>query len=161
MDRERNVRGAVRALSERYGPLSLSPVYESVAFGFDGDPFYNLVCGFESSDPVEVLSKELRAIEHRHGRLPGGKRFSARSLDLDLLLYGNIVRHDEFNVPRSDIIEHSFVLRPLCDLVPTMLHPELGQPFIQLWSKLSAPHALRPVELDLEGVTERRHDAGR
>ena len=160
MDRERNVRSAVSALSGRYGPLMLSPVYESAAFGFDGDPFYNLVCGFTTGDAVAVLVRELHAIEYRHGRLPGGKRFSSRALDLDILLYGDLVRHDEFDIPRSDIIEHSFVLRPLCDLAPTMRHPELDQTFGQLWSELSARHALRQVELDLQHVTKCRHGLG-
>jgi 2-amino-4-hydroxy-6-hydroxymethyldihydropteridine diphosphokinase len=160
VDRERNVRSAVSALSGRYGPLMLSPVYESAAFGFDGDPFYNLVCGFTTGDTVAVLVRELHAIEHRHGRLPGGKRLSARTLDLDILLYGDLVRHDEFDIPRSDIIEHSFVLRPLCDLAPAMQHPELDQTFSQLWSELRVRHALRQVELDLQDVTKRRNDVG-
>jgi len=160
VDRERNVRGAVRALSRRYGPLLVSPVYESAAFGFDGDPFYNLVCGFTTGDTVAALVGELHAIENRHGRLPGGKRFSARTLDLDILLYGDLVRHDEFDIPRSDIIEHPFVLRPLCDLAPTMRHPELDRTFNQLWSALSARHALRQVALDLQDATECRDDVG-
>ena len=158
VDRERNVRSAVSALSGHYGPLVLSPVYESAAFGFDGDPFYNLVCGFTTADTVAVLVRQLHAIERRHGRLPGDKRFSPRTLDLDILLYDDLVRHDDFDIPRSDIIEHSFVLRPLCDLAPTMQHPELNQTFSQLWSQLGARHALRQVALNLQDVTNHRHD---
>ena len=94
VDRENSIRGAVRKLAVHYDPLTLSPVYESKARGFEGDNFYNLVAGFDTAEPIERIKETLARIELRFGRSRRENRFSARTLDLDLLLYDDIVRHD-------------------------------------------------------------------
>ncbi|NIR58860.1 MAG: 2-amino-4-hydroxy-6-hydroxymethyldihydropteridine diphosphokinase, partial [Gammaproteobacteria bacterium] len=87
MDRDRRVTSALRALQGHYGPLSASPVYETEAVGFEGDPFYNLVVAFEAAEPPRTLRESLHAIERAHGRERPSIRFAPRALDLDLLLY--------------------------------------------------------------------------
>src|SRR3989338_3239263 len=94
IDRENNLRGAVRELDAHYAPLVLSPVYESQAVGFKGGNFYNLVAGFDTEEPIERIKETLTGIESRFGRTRAKGRFDARTLDLDLLLYGDRVRHD-------------------------------------------------------------------
>ena len=104
IDRENNIRGAVRMLRQRYGTLTLSRVYETPAEGFDGEAFYNLVAGLDTDEPVERVRQALANIETAHGRNRGGARFSARTLDLDLLLYDDLVRHaDSVDIPRGEI----------------------------------------------------------
>ncbi len=105
IDREQNIRGAVRALKEHYGRLLLSRVYETPAEGFDGDAFYNLVAGFDTEESVEQVRSALAAIEATHGRTRNGPRSGPRTLDLDLLLYGGLVRHGGgFDLPRGERI---------------------------------------------------------
>src|SRR3972149_481857 len=117
IDREKNLRGAVRALATRFGPLTLSRVYETEAVGFAGDNFYNLVTAFDTEEPVEELSVTLARIEMQHGRTRGANPFAPRTLDLDLLLYGDLVRHDgACDIPRPDIKKYAFVLGPLAEL---------------------------------------------
>src|SRR3989338_4061186 len=104
IDRENNIRGAVRELNAHYCPLTLSPVYESQAVGFKGENFYNLVAGFDTEESIERIKQALTRIESRFGRTREENRFSARTLDLDLLLYGDNVRHDsQVKLPHPDI----------------------------------------------------------
>lgn len=154
IDREKNLRGAVRALATRFGPLTLSSVYESGAVGFAGDDFYNLVATFDTEEPVEELGVTLARIEMQHGRTRGANPFAPRTLDLDLLLYGDLVRHDgACDIPRPDIEKYAFVLGPLAELAPESRHPETGETFAGLWRRFSAPgQKLRRVPFDVAGA---------
>lgn len=152
IDREHNVRSAVGMLRKRFGSLLVSPVYESPAVGFDGDPFLNLVVRFDADIAPLALSTELLAVELAHGRRREGERFGPRTLDLDLLLYGDTVLKDgALHIPHSDILDYSFVLRPLADIAPGMRHPELGKTFAALWQAARpSPGSLKPIALTLD-----------
>ncbi|MBI3545978.1 MAG: 2-amino-4-hydroxy-6-hydroxymethyldihydropteridine diphosphokinase [Gammaproteobacteria bacterium] len=137
IDRQKNIRGAVRELTTHYGSLSLSPVYECKAYGFDGENFYNLVVGFDTDESVEQIKKFLLQIEAQFGRTRTQNRFSARTLDLDLLLHGNTIRHDDkVNLPHPDIERYAFVLGPLADIAPHLQHPETKLAYSQMWENL-------------------------
>jgi 2-amino-4-hydroxy-6-hydroxymethyldihydropteridine diphosphokinase len=132
--REQNIRAGVADLKTRFGPLLLSSVYESEAVGFAGDSFYNLVAGFDTAlTPLQVAA-ELRAIEERHGRMRDGPRFSSRTLDIDLLLYDDLVLHEgKLQIPRDEITKNAFVLWPLAEIAPQLEHPQLGVSYGALW----------------------------
>ena len=148
--RESNLRGAVRMLREAFGPLVLSAVYETDAVGFVGEPFLNLVAGAETDLPVEVVQQRLRQIEDAHGRVRGGDKFCPRTLDVDLLTYGDLVRPD-LDLPREEIVHHAFVLGPLAEVAPAELHPVLGRSYGELWAGFArATQPLRLVELEWE-----------
>ena len=152
LDRERNVKDALAALAKIFGKLSHSPVYESAAYGFDGPPFYNLVVIFETWLNVHVVRGKIQAIENQQGREIGEPRSGSRSLDLDLLLYADVVFHDHgLDVPRREIFEHSYILKPLADLLPATPHPVTGESFADIWLRLgSHQEALSVVDgLDL------------
>ena len=151
IDRETNIRGAVRMLREQYGALTLSRVYETPAEGFDGAVFYNLVAGFDTGESVEQLRQTLAAIETAHGRKRDGDRFGARTLDLDLLLCGDLVRHtDAVDIPRGEITQYAFVLGPLVELAPDLKHPETGERLQAIWDKFTGRRDLKPVALKLD-----------
>ncbi len=150
-DRERCIRGAVQALRERFGQLILSSVYESEAVGFDGWPFFNLVAGFDSNEPVSVLLTALRSIEAGFGRVRGLHRFAPRTLDLDLLTYGDfagtVASH---KLPRDEILYHAFVLGPLAEVAGQEFHPSVGRRYGELWRDLEkTTPPLRPVVFEL------------
>ncbi|MDD3518663.1 MAG: 2-amino-4-hydroxy-6-hydroxymethyldihydropteridine diphosphokinase [Chromatiales bacterium] len=132
IDRERNVRAALLELRARFGELAQSPVYESPAEGFVGEPFFNLVVGFDTDLPVDALRAQLREIEVVHGRDPAAHGFVARTLDLDLLLYGERV-DATLKLPHPDILKYPFVLKPFSELVPTLRHPVAGRALVELW----------------------------
>lgn len=150
--RERSLRAAVGALRQTFGPLVLSPVYETEAQGFDGAPFLNLVAGVDTGLGVGELRTLLRRIETDNGRVRGGERFAPRTLDLDLLTWGDLAGEvDGYRLPRDEILRYAFVLGPLADVAAEQRHPELGRTFGELWAE-RAPQwpALRPYSLDLK-----------
>ena len=137
IDREKNILGGLIELKSRYGELMVSPVYESKAFGFEGDDFYNLVVGFKTEISVDEIKTQLKDIEYQFGRQANEKRYSSRTLDIDLLLYGDLVS-EKHHVPRSDIIEFGFVIKPLSDISPEFKHPVTGDSMNQLWTNFDA-----------------------
>ena len=150
IDRERHIRAAVAALRERFGRVQLSSVYESEAVGFDGDNFLNMAVAFDTALDVASVAQTLRAIEDAHGRVRSGPRFSSRTLDLDLLLYDELVsRNDGLDVPRAEITKNAFVLQPLAEIAPEAVHPTEGITFAQLWQRFDKQRqALWPVPFD-------------
>ncbi len=151
---EQNVRAAVRALRARYRNLSVSPVYRSESVGFDGDDFLNLVVGFDTDLEPMALAEELRELENVQGRVRGGEKYSARTLDLDILTYDDrVLRQGRLVLPRDEITRYAFVLRPLVDLAGERLHPELGESFASLWARFDAAgQPMEPVELDFDAA---------
>jgi 2-amino-4-hydroxy-6-hydroxymethyldihydropteridine diphosphokinase len=151
---ERYVAAGVAALRGAFGALALSPVYRSEAVGFAGAPFLNLVARFETDREVREVNRMLHLIEDAHGRDRSGPRFSSRSLDLDLILYDELViREDQghLEVPRRDILDYAFVLRPLADLAPDARHPITGNRYADLWARFDqASQPLERVDIPLE-----------
>ncbi|MEI6745616.1 MAG: 2-amino-4-hydroxy-6-hydroxymethyldihydropteridine diphosphokinase [Methylococcaceae bacterium] len=124
IDKAKNIDAGLNSLREMFGELSVSPIYETAAVGFDGDNFYNLVVGFESDLSVHAVFQILRELEFKHGRSSNSQKFSPRSLDLDLLLYGDEIIDDGIlKLPRDDIEKYAFVLQPLADIAPNLIHP--------------------------------------
>src|SRR5690554_6413910 len=149
--RERNIRAAVAALRGQFAALALSPEYRTPAEGFVGDDFYNLVAAFDTDLPLEALAERLAAIETAQGRKRDGPRFGPRTLDIDILLYGDLVRHDRrFDIPRDDIALYAYVLGPLAELAPELPHPETGERFGDLWRRFPGSKVLRRVPFDFD-----------
>jgi len=134
IEAEQHLRQAVAELRMRYGELQLSSVYESESVGFDGDNFLNMVVGLDTDEDVHRVVQNLRQIEDRHGRVRSGPRFSARTLDLDLLLYNDLVLKEKgLELPRGEITHNAFVLWPLAELAPELVHPVRQQTMACLW----------------------------
>ena len=144
---EEHVRRAVKLMRERFGTLRLSPVYRNKAVGFEGDDFLNLVTAFDTSLEAAELSAALDDIELRCGRERGAARFAPRTLDLDLLLYGERV-DPAARVPRKEILEYAFVLKPLTDLAAVHRHPGTGMTYREHWARFAGEKGgLTAVEL--------------
>ena len=134
IEREHNVRSSIVQLERLFSPLTLSSVYRSRAVGFEGEDFYNMVVGFDTNLSIANVHENLRKIENTHGRQRGIEKFSARPLDIDLLLYGEMVQHTaSIDVPRSEIEQCAFVLLPLNEIAADLIHPETGQTIGSMW----------------------------
>ena len=136
IERNKYIKAGIDALRLQYGKIICSPIYESIAVGFQGDNFYNLVIAFQTNDTHQVVDKTLSKIEDMNGRLRNSAKFSARTLDLDLLLYDNmILEGHSLTLPRPEIYENAFVLQPLADIAPDLLDPTSKQSFSTLWAQ--------------------------
>lgn len=138
IDREQHIADGLQDLRNEFGNLKVSGVYESAPIGFAGDAFYNLVVGFDTTLTADAVVRKLRAIEVAHGRPADSKKFSSRTLDLDLLLLGDrVIDNGRLKLPRDDIVRYPFVLQPLAEIAPTQRHPVLQQSFAELWQRMA------------------------
>ena len=150
IDREVLTRSGVDALRQRFGELQLSSVYKSEAVGFEGEDFYNMVIALQTADDVQSVYQALRQIEDEHGRDRSGPRFSSRTLDLDLLLYDDLILHEgKLEIPRDEILERAFVLWPLAEIAPERIHPIAKQSYAELWDAFDkGKEVLEPILFD-------------
>ena len=130
-----NLKSGIQELKRRFIDLEMSPVYQASAVGFKGDDFFNLVCRFVTEVSLAQLASDFRELEFAYGRPEQASKFSARSLDIDILLYGELTGVvNGLQLPRAEILENAFVLRPLADLAPKSIHPTEGRSFAELWN---------------------------
>jgi 2-amino-4-hydroxy-6-hydroxymethyldihydropteridine diphosphokinase len=150
IDREALTRAGVAALRQRFGELQLSSVYRSEAVGFEGEDFYNMVIGLHTDEDVHSVYQALREIEDAHGRDRSGPRFSSRTLDLDLLLYDDLVLKDgKLELPRDEILKRAFVLWPLAEIAGELCHPLNHKSYNQLWDEFDkSKEELQPIDFD-------------
>ena len=143
-----NIQHALTDLEKAFSEISCSRHYESESVGFEGDNFINLVARANTDMDLVVVAERLHKIEDQHGRDRSGPKFSSRTLDLDLLLYDDqIFEQGKLKIPRDEILFNAFVLRPLAELAPDLLHPTENKTYTELWNaydKDSQP--LWPIE---------------
>lgn len=143
---EENLSLAVRELRRRYGELDISSVYRSAAAGFEGGDFLNLVIGLRSKESPADICHEIERLHNLAGRERSSEKWGSRPLDIDLLLYNDLVIDERpVRIPRSDILEYSFVLRPLAELAPDLVHPVTGKTMLAHWQEFDAES--HPLEL--------------
>lgn len=149
--REQLLHAAVDALRATPGirNVVVSPIYETLPVGPGAQGSYlNAVVRLETRLEPRALLARLLDIEREHGRERGAERNAARTLDLDLLLFG-AQRIDEpgLEVPHPRLHERAFVLEPLRDLAPRLLHPVLGETVEALALRRRDPAAVRRRDL--------------
>ena len=136
VDAEKNLRAGMHDLRAKYGALQVSTVYESEAVGFNGDNFINFVVCLDSEDDVHTTQANMNTIEEAHGRIRGSEKFSSRTLDIDILLYDDLVINEKgLSLPRDEIEKYAFVLQPLAELAPELKHPVSGKTYKSLWEE--------------------------
>ncbi len=151
IDPEENLRLGVRELRRIFGEIDLSAVYSSAAIGFDGADFLNMVVRLQSTDSPRAIQGQAESIHVLAGRDSTSDKYSSRPLDIDLLLYGDeLIDEPGLKLPRCDVLEYSFVLRPLAELDPGLIHPQTGKTMIEHWQAFDASrHPLQPVDVIL------------
>jgi len=151
IDRDENIRSGIRVLREQFDNVNTSTLYETSAVGFEGDNFYNMVVSLETELEPRELQEKLHDIENQCGRTRGGPRYVSRTLDLDLLLYDDLVCDEEgLQVPREDVTKFAFVLLPLSEMAGDLKHPLLSKCYADLWKDFDQTgQELWAVELKL------------
>jgi len=144
---------ALRLLAREFPGLAASRAYSNPAVGFQGDDFINLVVRFPADLPTETLFERLKSVERVCGREPGAPKWGPRTLDLDLLLHGDVVgRVAGKALPHPDLLTRAWVLGPLAELAPGLVHPVTGDRMDALWRNFDQrAHPLTPATLDGAG----------
>ncbi|HTX05412.1 MAG TPA: 2-amino-4-hydroxy-6-hydroxymethyldihydropteridine diphosphokinase [Steroidobacteraceae bacterium] len=133
---ERHLAMAVRELKRQFPGVRFSPWYRNRAVGFEGEDFINLVAGFTTELEISAVLSRLHAIEVLCGRPRAAPRWAPRSMDLDVLLYGDLVcQEPHLKLPRPDLLKRAFMLGPLAALAPEVLHPTEGETIGELWQR--------------------------
>ncbi len=147
VDPERNLALAMRELRREFPDVRFSPWYRNRAVGFEGADFINCVAGFTTGLPIDEVLSRLHAIEALCGRPRDAPRWAPRSMDLDVLLYGDVVCDTpRLKLPRPDLLKRAFMLGPLAALAPDVVHPLEKVTIAELWRRFDrAAHPLIEV----------------
>lgn len=150
IDAASNIRAALNELTAQFDKLRCSTTYESQAVGFDGDNFLNLVVLAETGSSLEEVAEFLKQLEDRLGRDRNQQRFSGRTMDIDILLFGEESGTvSGIELPRPEITENAYVLQPLAELLPDAIHPPTGKTYDTLWQEYDkSKQRLWPVSTD-------------
>ncbi len=137
--REDNLKNAMDLISHRLRLGKVSSIYDTKPIG--GNPeqprFLNMACEITTMLPPQSLMALLQGFELKSGRLPG-KKNAPRPLDIDILLYGNLVQNTpELIIPHPRMAEREFVLLPLAEIAPGIEHPVLHKTIIELLSAVA------------------------
>ena len=143
-----NLRLALRELSRHYR-LAHSPAYRNKAVGFEGEDFINLVVGFDTDESVQQVIAHLHEAEAACGRPRDAAKWAPRTMDLDLLLFGDRVSSEPgLRLPRPDLLKRPYMLRPMAELAPECRHPVVGKSMRELWQTFdSGGHVMQPVAI--------------
>ncbi|HET8902633.1 MAG TPA: 2-amino-4-hydroxy-6-hydroxymethyldihydropteridine diphosphokinase [Saccharospirillum sp.] len=135
INRYRHITHALDALSDAFGALVCSPVYESESVGFDGSNFLNSVVLITTTLGLDDIGPILKQIEDDNGRDRNGPKFGPRTLDIDVLTYGDLVgQHHGIELPRRETARNAFVLKPMADILPDTRMPGSELTYGQLWA---------------------------
>ncbi len=130
-----HIRSGIAELRKQFQTVQLSPAYTSTAVGFEGDDFINLVARVDTDLTPLELRTFLRNLEDRYGRQRDVPKFSDRTLDIDILLYDDLVLLSPLlQIPRAEILKFAHVLKPLVDLEPDLVHPTERKSMSDIWT---------------------------
>lgn len=146
IDRDKHIEAALVELSQIGEDLKISTIYECEAVGFDSAPFYNLVVEMKTDLAVTEFSHALRKIELKWGRKEDAAKLEPRTLDLDIILFGELIIAHQPQIPRDDIYKFRFVIQPLNELCPQLIVPGDGRTVNQIFTTTTYPEVLTMVK---------------
>jgi 2-amino-4-hydroxy-6-hydroxymethyldihydropteridine diphosphokinase len=148
---EKHLARACADIRHAWPDAVFSRAYRNAAVGFDGPDFINLVLGFSTAQPLDAVIARLRAIETQCGRPRYAAKWASRTMDLDVLLFGDRVeKTSEYTLPRPDLLKRPYMLGPMAEIAPEVMHPTAGKTIGRLWEEFDREgHEMSPVELAL------------
>lgn len=135
LERKKHIEAAIVELSQIGEELRISKIYECDAIGFHGEAFYNLVVEMKTTLDLTEFSRALRTIELKWGRKEDAAKFEPRTLDLDIILFGEQISAADPILPRADIYQYAFVIQPLNELCPDLIVPNDGRTIAQIYQQ--------------------------
>jgi 2-amino-4-hydroxy-6-hydroxymethyldihydropteridine diphosphokinase len=144
-----NVAKAAAELNRVFPNARFSSWYRNAAVGFEGDDFVNGVVGFTTGLPLPTVIEHLHAIEALCGRPRDAPRWAPRAMDLDVLLFDDLVCSEPtLKLPRPDLLKRPYMLGPLAEIAPEVVHPTAGLTIGELWQRFDRQgHTMTRVDL--------------
>jgi len=151
LEPEKNLARACAEIAASWPGAQFSRAYRNAAVGFDGPDFINLVVGFLTGQSIEAVIVRLREIETLCGRPRHAPKWASRSMDLDVLLFGDRVeKTTDYTLPRPDLLKRPYMLGPLAEIAPDVMHPTANKTAGQLWQEFDRDaHQMNAVALTL------------
>jgi len=148
---ERHLARACADIAHTWPDAHFSRAYRNVAVGFEGPDFINLVVGFSAAQPLAYVIERLRGIETNRGRPRYAPKWASRTMDLDVLLFGDLVEKTaDYTLPRPDLLKRPYMLGPLAEIAPDVVHPLAGKTIGELWAAFDRDgHAMNAVKIEL------------
>ncbi|HIN34648.1 MAG TPA: 2-amino-4-hydroxy-6-hydroxymethyldihydropteridine diphosphokinase [Dehalococcoidia bacterium] len=147
-DRKKNLDRAIISLDSRpdLAVLRTSGIYETEPWGMTDQPnFLNMVAEIVTSISLNELLKRVKKLEQDMGR-EDGPRFGPRLIDVDiLLLEDQMVDQPDLRIPHASLHLRAFVLVPLAELAPDLVHPVFGETIAQLASRVDGLDGVKPL----------------
>ena len=150
---EKNLARACAEIAHTWPDAHFSRAYRNVAVGFEGPDFINLVIGFSAAQPLHSVIEKLRGIETNCGRPRYAPKWASRTMDLDVLLFGDLVeKTTDYTLPRPDLLKRPYMLGPLAEIAADVVHPTERRTNGELWAAFDRDgHQMTPVRVDLPG----------
>ena len=150
----RNLARACAEITTSWPDARFSRAYSNVAVGFEGPDFINLVVGFTTSQSIDVVLARLREIETLCGRPRNAPKWASRAMDLDILLFGDrIEKTIDYTLPRPDLLKRPYMLGPMAEIAPAVMHPTAGKTIGELWAQFGGgTHVMTPVSIGGAGL---------
>jgi 2-amino-4-hydroxy-6-hydroxymethyldihydropteridine diphosphokinase len=149
VDPVRNLERACAEIARSWPDARFSRAFRNAAVGFDGPEFVNLVVGFTTDQPLAAVLARLHEIETACGRPRNAPKWASRTMDLDILLYGELIEKTaEYTVPRPDLVKRPFMLGPMAEIAPDVRHPATHKTMAELWREFDRDgHVMTPVTI--------------
>lgn len=144
-NRKHNIAQAIDGLRLNFFNIKCSDIFESESAGFKGNDFYNVGVNATTDLSIVDVISVLHTIEDKQGRDRSQPKFSSRGVDLDLVLYDEVVDKAN-NLPRDDILKYNFVLAPLAQLNAEVVHPIEKKTYAQLSATMDV---LKPYNINI------------
>jgi 2-amino-4-hydroxy-6-hydroxymethyldihydropteridine diphosphokinase len=146
-EREENLRQALALLSAKVNLEEVSSIYETEPLGYREQPlFLNLVCRIATDLPPDELFHLAKEVEMKMGRIISFIN-APRIIDIDILFYEDrIMSTQELTIPHPRLQGRAFVLEPLAEIAPDLIHPELGESMSQLANDVKEHKGVRKYE---------------
>jgi 2-amino-4-hydroxy-6-hydroxymethyldihydropteridine diphosphokinase len=150
---EKNLARACLEVARHWKDAHFSTGFRNKAVGFEGPDFINMVVGFHTAESIEVVLGKLREIEVLCGRPRNSPKWASRAMDLDILLFGaRIDKTADYTVPRPDLLKRPYMLGPMAELAPHVVHPVARKTIGELWQEFDREgHEMVPVSVMLPG----------
>ncbi len=159
-DRLKNLQDAINLIYVKIGKIDIiSKVYNTPAFGFESADFLNTCVRIETQFKAKEVLKKLLAIEKRLGRVRTKKSgYEARIIDLDIIFFNDeIIETKSLNVPHPEMHKRKFVLQPLHDIAPKVIHPKMNKDITALLENCDDTSQLEPINIWLKNPS-RKYD---